>query len=185
MGATVMKKYIWGFLAAVVLLIGTNHLIQASESPYPDWFSNYWGNENQYVNSNNQITGQKIAHGTYSYAIDGGGTIGTSIPIHVTLPAKAVVSRVYYYVTTALVSAAAGNNGTDNMQLGCESGAEYKANADRIGATTAASFVEGIQTGSAATMTASSTSCSVALTVTSHSLSAGKVDFYINYSVSQ
>lgn len=181
-----MKKY--GLIVAALvigLFVGTKFL-SASESPYPDWFANFFSNEGvrNSVNYNNNIVPQRLAHGVYDFSVQGGGTVGTAIPLQITLPAKAVVSRVYYYVTTAIT----GPGPTNFAQLGCiqssgAAGATMKAATDfTLGAAT---FVEGIPTGSAATMITSTTSCPVGLQVTSNTLTAGKVDFYINYSVSQ
>lgn len=179
-----MKKYGLILAALLIGLIGGSRLLKAAESPFPDWFYN-WLRDSSYSQDERRGLGiQRLAHGRYNFTADGGGTIGTAIPIGVTLPANAVVSRVYYYVTTAFTSAATGHGGTNFMSLGCGTGPEFKASTDRLGGS-ATGFVEGIQTGSAATMTASATSCQVALSVQSHSIAAGDVDFYINYEIFQ
>lgn len=178
-----MKKYGLILAALLIGLIGGSRILKASDSPFPDWFYN-WLRDSSYSQDERRGLGiQRLAHGRYNFTADGGGTVGTAIPIGVTLPANAVVSRVYYYVTTAFTSGAAGQP-TNLMSLGCGTGPEYKASTDRLGGA-ATGFVEGIQTGSAATMTASSTACVVALSVQSHSIGAGDVDFYINYEIFQ
>lgn len=181
-----MKKYLL-ILATLVAVFAVGHHLGASESPYPDWFANWFNDisvSGAAINKSNNITIEKLAHGTYNFSSDGGGTTGTAINLHAALPANSVVSQVYYFITTALTSAGP----TNNMQLGCiqasgAGGATLKASNDTWLAATG--FGAGIPTGTAATMVSSSTVCPLGLQVLSNANTAGKVDFYIRYSVSQ
>ena len=150
-------------------------------SPLQPWFEDWLSSDSERTVRNLGKGVKRTGHGKYKFANQGGGTVGTPIALGVTLPATALVSRAYYYVTTALAATNAQYGDTNTAQIGCSSGAHFKAASNLVGATSSGGFVEGIQTGTAATMTSSSTTCAVSLNVASHPLTAGELDFFIEY----
>lgn len=168
------KKLLGFTTLGLAIIFGT--LMAMGESPIPPWFQDYLSSDPSLMVKDLGLSVKRTAHGKYKFASNGGGTTGTAIPLGITLPATAAVQRSYYYVTTGLTytGGADGHN-----QVGCDTGAHFKSR--QLNFPSAASFVEGTQTGTAATMTSSTTSCAVSLSVATHSITAGEFDIFIDY----
>lgn len=109
------------------------------------------------------------------------GTVGSHAS-GVTIPANAIIRQVWFYTKTSLVST--GNNGTLAVQ--CNSANDIFSAAD-IDATSgvAGQIGAGVETGAAAAMLKVSTACNVAFVVAVNAFTAGKMDWFIEYSVAE
>lgn len=119
---------------------------------------------------------KRIARVTYDVASDL-GTIGAHL-LGVSLPAKALIQRSYYYVVTQFVDGGAGT-----VALHCED-ANNILTAEDVTGQAAASIQEGNQDGTAANMTAAvASACEVTATVAGAEQTAGKLILFIEYQV--
>lgn len=106
------------------------------------------------------------------------GTSGATVNLGVYLPAKALIVRSYIYVVTQLV-----DGGTGTLAFQCEDANNIKTATDMTG-TAAAGFIEGQSTGAASAFKAAIGSrCQMQAVVAGATISAGKLDVYVEYMI--
>lgn len=124
------------------------------------------------------IIARKTARATYDVAVDG-GTVGAR-GLGVWLPAKALITRSYFYVVTQFASTAGA---TATMAFSCEDANNIKT-ASSYNGPSAGSFVEGQSTGTAASMVGSiASACEITATIATASQTAGKANIFVDYVV--
>lgn len=100
----------------------------------------------------------------------------------VTIPANAVIRQVWFFTKTSLVSAS--NNGT--IAFSCNSANDLFSAADIDASSGVAGQVgAGVPIGTAATMLKVTTACEITATVAVNAFTAGKIDFFVEYSMAE
>jgi hypothetical protein len=122
------------------------------------------------------ISNVRVARVTYDVATDL-GTIGAHL-LGVTLPAKSIITRSFFYTDTQFVDGGAGT-----VALSCEDANNIKTATDITGNAVGV-IVEGESTGAASAFKASiAADCEVTATVAGAAQTAGKLTAYIYYVV--
>lgn len=122
------------------------------------------------------ISNLRIARVTYDVATDL-GTVGAHA-LGVTLPAKAIIVRSWFFVDTQFV-----DGGVGTVALHCEDANNIKTATDITGSA-AGAFVEGQSTGAASAFVGSiAAACEVTATVAGADQTAGKLTAFIEYVV--
>lgn len=117
---------------------------------------------------------------TWDFAVQG-GAVGSMLLLDdqgnpAILPAKAIITQVYSDTVTAVTTSAAGT-----LSLGANTAI------DLLGATAAATFSgvqAGVPVGTAATMVKLTAQRQIAAAIATGALTAGKVNFFIDYVLS-
>lgn len=121
------------------------------------------------------LTFKGLVRVDYDFAIHG-GAVG-AIPLGVTLPNKAVVTRGFGDIVTAFTSTA----GTGTIALGLNTTTDLLAAVD---ADTLAAEFELIPTGTAANMKKATADREITLTVATNAILSGKAVFFLEYVIS-
>ena len=122
------------------------------------------------------ISNRRIARVTYDVATDL-GTVGAHA-LGVTLPAKSIITRSWFYTDTQFVDAGSGT-----VALHCEDANNIKTATDITG-NAVGSIVEGESTGAASAFKASiGAACEITATVATASQTAGKLTLFVEYVV--
>lgn len=164
--------------------------LQASQGPYTEEEDKRFKNLEAGVLSlqvptNPNVDGtqaMKAVRYTYDFAVSGGSSLA-SIALDATIPANAIITRNYFYVTTSLTS-----SGSATLAFACGSANLLSAKAYNLfgGGGVATQLQEGVATGGTLAMTLpGSTSCIPTLTIGTANLTAGKVVGFIDYKISQ
>lgn len=125
--------------------------------------------------ADNSLNVARIAKDTYDFAVNGGAI--SAIPLHVTLPAKAVVVRSWIHI----VSAVTGTSGA-TLAFSCKNANDLFTATDET-ASSSDTFVTGASDYTVANFKSMSTSCTITATIAVHVLTAGKVTVYAEYFV--
>lgn len=185
---TIMKKYGTIFAMAFLSVVFAVGVAYGTVAPFPTWLTKITGGEFSFssagvmtpVTTNQYLvkdTLQHVVHATYDESVDGGGTVGTDIDLGVGLPSKAIITRAYYYVSTALNSVGTPND----VSVYCED-ANNIITATNYTSNGTAGFHDGVESGAASAMKEGiSAACNLKLKVATHSLTAGKMDIWVNY----
>lgn len=118
---------------------------------------------------------KQLVVGTYDYAVHGGNSVGDR-HLGVTIPDNAIITRSYIDVVTTIVGQGAA------LVLTTETTGDVK------GSTAITSFsgqVEGVSTGTAATMKKMTADRGLLLDINNTALTAGKFKVYIEYVMSE
>lgn len=120
------------------------------------------------------ISNLRIARVTYDVTADGGGTGAHGLGV--TLPAKSIIIRSWFYIDVQFVDAGSGT-----VALSCEDANNIKTATDITGSAVGA-IVEGESTGAASAFKASiGAACEITATVATAAQSAGKLTLYVMY----
>lgn len=122
------------------------------------------------------LTVKGILRVTYDFAVNG-GAVG-AIPLAVTLPDKAVISRGYGDIITAFTS----TGGTGTIALGANTGNDLLAAVD---ADTLSGQFDLIPAGAIANFVKATAARVITLTVATNAITAGKAIFFLEYVISQ
>lgn len=174
-------KFILSLLAVVFVCLGAH----AAQAPFPPWLD--IGGE--YVAPDGSrplaLVGQEsegnynrhVARFTYSVASDGSSSLA-GVGTGVYLPAKAVITRSYFKITTQFA-----DSGTGYTVVECEDTANLKAPTDITGSA-ANAFVEGAATGAASAFVRGiAASCEIKVRAQSDIPSAGAFIGWLEYSL--
>jgi hypothetical protein len=124
------------------------------------------------------LNAMRVARATWDFAVDGGdvGAIG----LGVTLPAKAIIEHVYWYTHTQVTDGGAGTGA-----LSCEDANNLFSAADITG-NAAGAIVEGIADGTTTNFVSDiSAACELTWTIGTAAATAGKLIFYVHYTVAE
>lgn len=123
------------------------------------------------------LNAMRVAHAVWDTAVSSGGVVGAH-SLGVALPAKALIKQVWTYAITQPATAASGT-----VALSCEDANNLLTAADITGYT-AGTIHAGNETGTAATMVAAiAAQCNITATIAVGNMSAGKVDVFVEYVV--
>jgi hypothetical protein len=134
-------------------------------------------------NSTTGITGQRIAHATYKFSVDGGAISAITPAANVTIPINAVITNVAVNSTTAFVGSTAtiaigttaGSSATSLVTVAGGPVANYTLNG----------FVQGVPVPqTASTWVKMSAAGQIQLTVATAPLTAGQAEVYVWYYLS-
>lgn len=132
--------------------------------------------ENQTTNNTHA---KRFARATWDYSTDGGASTA-DIDLGVTLPANSLITRSYLYVVTPLAS----TNSIGTMAFFCEDANNIKT-ATNFVTTANAGFVEGASTGASTAMVKGiAADCSIKARVAVAPFTAGKINVFVEYVVS-
>lgn len=133
----------------------------------------------QKVISADGLHSHRIARATWDFATDGGAISAIPNAAGVTLPAKALITRSWIYVTTQIVDAGSGT-----MAISCEDANNIKTATDLTG-TAAGGFIEGASTGAISAAVGSiAAACVITFTIAGAAATAGKITVFVEYVVS-
>lgn len=119
----------------------------------------------------------KVVKATYDFGTMGGAV--STISLGQTLPAKALIRQAWFYVDTTPTS-----GGTPAVTFFCEDAANLLASTD-VTTWSAGQFKSGVETGTAATMVgAISAQCNISIGIATAALTAGKIELFVEYTVS-
>lgn len=118
----------------------------------------------------------RVARATYDRAVDGGAQ--GAIPLGVTLPDNAVITRAYFDIITGMTS----SGGTGTIAITTEGSGDVLAAVDAD--TLSTGLTEGIQTGTVGNMIKMTAAREITATIAAEDLTAGKFVVFIEYVVS-
>ncbi len=122
------------------------------------------------------LNAYRVARATWDYAEHGGAQ--TAIGLGVTLPAKSIIEHAYFYTVTQVE-----DGGTGTGALSCEDANNLYSAADVTG-NAAGTLVEGVPDGDVANfVTNIASACELTWTIAGATASAGKLNFYVRYTV--
>lgn len=122
------------------------------------------------------IAAQRVARFEYDTATDG-GSIGAH-GLGVTLPAKSIITRSFFYIQSQFADSASGT-----VALSCEDANNIKTATDITGSS-AGAIIEGESTGAASAFKASiAADCEITATVADSAQSSGKLTGWVTYVV--
>jgi len=122
------------------------------------------------------LNAYRVARATWDFAEHGGAQ--TAIGLGVTLPAKAVIEHAYFYTVTQVT-----DGGTGTGALSCEDANNLYSAADVTG-NAAGVMVEGVPDGDVANfVTGIAAACELTWTIAGADATAGKLNFYVRYTV--
>lgn len=113
----------------------------------------------------------------YDTAVDG-GSVGAHT-LSVKLPAGAIITRSFIEIKTQFASA----SGNSKVALSCEDANNIKTSTD-IDASAAGAFIEGESTGAASAFKKVDAECSITATIASEAATAGKLQGFLSYFIS-
>lgn len=186
-----MRKIIIGLTTFLVAMLVMTGVAKAISTPFPPWLSQIYGdftisdNGRTTVISSTNLTDSgsfldRTAHAYYNFSVNGGGTVATPIDLGVSLPANAILVKSWYSVKTTLASPT-----TNLVGVFCEDspgGAMNVIASQQVGGFSSGLIADGIETGSSANMRQEINSiCNLKLYVSTHALTAGKMDIWVNY----
>jgi len=120
------------------------------------------------------VQASKVVRSTYDVAVDG-GTIA-SHDLGENIPANAIIKKAYYQVTTQFVDAGSGT-----VAIQCATAGDIRAAADLTGSS-AGAILDGVPTGSAATMVdVGASECDITAVVAGAAQTAGKLVLWVEY----
>ena len=122
------------------------------------------------------LTVKGVLRVTYDFAVNG-GAVG-AIPLAVTLPDKAIISRAYGDILTAFVS----TGGTGTIALGANTANDLLAAVD---ADTLSGRFDLIPAGAIANFVKATAARVITVTVGTAAITAGKAIFFLEYVISQ
>ena len=170
------KLKVAGIVSSLVLALSLVFInMSHAGTPLPPWF-------NKILNQPEAISGQtltKRAKAIYNVAVGTNGAVAAH-GLGVYLPAKAVITRSWYYVVTAT-----SGTPTSTVAFSCEDANNIKTATDMT-AYAANQIVEGASTGAASAFVKSiAAACEITATVAADIMSSGKIDLYIDYTLSE
>ncbi len=175
-----MKKFL--VLATVALFATSAFAVNNDTSPFqPEVIQRFKKDEATLATNTSQIATlqgglPQIAVADYDFAVNGGAI--STINLGVTLPAKALVKQVWFYVVTTPTS-----GGTPGVTLFCEDAGNLLASTD-VTTWSTGNIKAGAATGTAATMVAAiAAQCNISLGIATATLTAGKFRAYIEYTL--
>lgn len=119
---------------------------------------------------------ERVARVTYDVAVHGGGLGDHGLGVY--LPAKAVIIRSYFRITTQF-----SDSGSGTVALSCEDANNIKTATDITG-NAAGTFVEGQSTGAASTFVGGiAAKCEITATVAGAAQDTGKLTAWVHYVV--
>lgn len=123
---------------------------------------------------------QNLVRVTWDYTVDG-GAVGTISPSRgAVLPASAIITRAWFNTLTTLVA----GSGTPTIAWNSEGAGDIYAAATYANFT-AANFVAGIEDGTTTHSLKMLADRTVKMTIASASVTAGKIDLFIEYVLGQ
>lgn len=117
----------------------------------------------------------RVAKATWSFAANGGAI--STIPLGVTIPANATMIRSWIYIKTAVTGTSTGT-----IAFKCANANDIFTATDETGSSSD-TFVEGVQTGTAANFKKVTTACVVSIVIATQAMTAGVVDAFVEYVV--
>lgn len=124
------------------------------------------------------LNAHRVARATWDFAVDGGaqGAIG----LGVTLPAKSIIEHAYFYTVTQVV-----DGGTGTGALHCEDANNLYSAADVTG-NADGTLVEGIADGTTSNFVKDiASACELTWTIAGADATAGKLIFFVHYTVAE
>jgi len=126
--------------------------------------------------SSDGISSKRVARATWDFAVDGGAV--SAIDLGVTIPANALINFVYFYTVTQVTDGGAGTGA-----LHCEDANNLFSAADITG-NAAAVVVLGVpQNGAANMVKAIAADCALTWTIATAAATAGKLIFFVEYTI--
>lgn len=122
------------------------------------------------------LNAYRVARATWDFSEHGGAQ--TAIGLGVTLPAKSIIEHAYFYTVTQVT-----DGGTGTGALSCEDANNLYSAADVTG-NAAGTLVEGAPDGDVANfVTGIASACELTWTIAGADATAGKLNFYVRYTV--
>jgi hypothetical protein len=125
------------------------------------------------------LNASRVARVTYDVAVD----LGTVAPhaLGVTLPAKAIIVRTWFYIVTQFTDAGAGT-----VAIHCEDANNLYTATDITGMSVGATTAGAIDGGAESTFLGSiAAACEITATVATEAQTAGKLIFFVEYFVAE
>ena len=119
-----------------------------------------------------------LAQATYNFAVQTGGV--NSYDLGVTIPKNAIIEKSWLWSITKPTTSASGT-----LAFNCNSYPLFKAATAAASYASAGAAIDGIETGTAANMSAVSANCDIKAQIATGALTAGKVTIYVEYVIHQ
>lgn len=171
------KTFNWKLLTliAVAFVIGIiSKQAFSTEAPYPLWLEPYFKRPTMTVGHD---AARRIV-ARYNPAVHNSATSTNGLGVF--LPAKAVITRSWYYVTTATTGHPASR-----VAFQCEDANNIKTATD-MSAYSADTLVEGASTGATSAMVTNiAAGCEINAVITGNVMSTGLIEIYVDYVIHQ
>lgn len=120
----------------------------------------------------------RTARATWDFATDGGAV--SAIGLGVTLPAKSIIEHAYFYTVTQVTA-----GGSSTGALSCEDANNLYSAASQT-ETAAGTITEGVADGTTTNFVSNiANACELTWTIASVQASAGKINFFVKYTVAE